>query len=63
VDNGTVGSPILLARVGHKDVDKDACNVKGSNRKATGFSVEQLPESSAITPAGRDTYKTAQGYG
>jgi len=33
------------------------------DRKATGFSVGQLPESSAITPGGRDTYKTAQGYG
>jgi len=31
--------------------------------KATGFSVGQLPESSAKTPGGRDTYKTAQGYG
>jgi len=32
------------------------------DRKATGFTVGQLPESSAITPGGRDTYKTAQGY-
>jgi len=32
------------------------------DRKATGFSVGQLPKSSAITPGGRDTYKTAQGY-
>jgi len=33
------------------------------DRKATEFSVGQLPESSAITPGGRDAYKTAQGYG
>jgi len=29
------------------------------DRKATGFSVGHLPESSAITPGGKDTYKDA----
>jgi len=33
------------------------------DRKATGFSPGQLPESSAITPGGRDTYKKIQPQG